>query len=146
MLDTKGNLKTKFMLSVLLVGKMWLTPALTGKATHSKLMTHWTQLVNYFCIFLHICMWTTKLPAWVPCKGKRKPTPVSCVWGSGGGTVIMIKHVKHTHSCEHLCPLTPCRGTWKRWITFSPQLKYRHLMASSRFTAAQLDQPTKSKV
>lgn len=25
--------------------------------------------------------------------------------------VIMIKRLKHTHSCEHLCPLTLCSTT-----------------------------------
>lgn len=31
--------------------------------------------------------------------------------GGGATTLIMIKRLKHTHSCEHLCPLTPCSGT-----------------------------------
>lgn len=55
----------------------------------------------------------------------------------------MIKHFKHTHSCEHLCPLTPCSTTWKQRLTFSPLWKYRrhsHGIVSVYFSRNQIRQ------
>lgn len=108
---------------------------------------------NYFqCMCLcaripSLCMRTTKQPVQPPLTGMWQRTHQlrwAAAGGPQGGALWLWSSISNTHSCEHLCRLTPCSRNMKAtdhvfsrsWSTGGP------LMASSWFTAVQQDQPT----
>lgn len=75
------------------------------------------------CVRQHLLflrMWTPKQPVRRPPKGMWQKA--QRLHGERRRrTAIMIKRLRHTHSCEHLRPLTPHSRAWKRRLAvFSP--------------------------